>query len=63
MIYNIFNNGKWEETNRTKWLYWYNEFGRTITNYDGNEIKKDDMDLDNAFEVYNPQGVLVAYKE
>ncbi len=52
-----------KETNFDEFLYFWENFGVKIINYNGKEIPKRDCDLDNTYAVYNPQGVLVAYKE
>lgn len=52
-----------KETDYETFIYFWENFGVKTINYSGKEVPKRDCDLDNTYAVYNPQGVMVAYKE
>ena len=61
--YVVNHNGGFKLTDYDTFIYYWDQFGDVTLNYDGNPIKKELVDLDNTFEVFNPHGILIAYKE
>jgi len=65
MRYEIFNdNHQWEQTNQKTFEYYLKEFGDRVGLENGQIIDKGyQVKPEYVFDVYNPQGFLVAKKE
>jgi len=60
--YYIFDNGEWKSSDKKDFKEWHDEFGTEVMDKTGKTYKKGEIPFGQVENIYNPQGVEVAYK-